>query len=62
MRPGIGNIAELDAATLTDVQNFYKTFYRPDNAVLIIVGDFDQKQLDTWTDKYFGAVFEKPDD
>src|SRR5437762_11321730 len=40
-RPGIGNIAELDAATLADVQAFHKTFYRPDNAVLIVVGDFD---------------------
>src|ERR1051325_800052 len=32
-RPGIGNIEELDAATLADVQAFHKTFYRPDNAV-----------------------------
>ena len=55
-RPGIGNIDELNAATLTDVQDFYKTFYRPDNAVLIVVGDFDQKQLDAWANKYFGAI------
>lgn len=55
-RPGIGNIDELNAATLTNAQNFYKTFYRPDNAVLIVVGDFDQKQFDGWVDKYFGAV------
>jgi len=55
-RPGIGNIAELDSSTLTDVQNFYKTFYRPDNAVLIVVGDFDQKQFDDWANKYFGIV------
>lgn len=56
MRPGIGNLDELNAASLSDAQNFYKTFYRPDNAVLIVVGDFDQKQFDDWTNKYFGAL------
>ena len=55
-RPGIGSIEELDAATLEDVKAFHRTFYRPDNATLIVVGDFDQKQLDTWVDKYFGRV------
>jgi len=55
-RPGIGSLEELDAATLTDVQNFFNTFYRPDNATLIVVGDFDPKQLDAWVDKYFGRV------
>jgi zinc protease len=55
-RPGIGNLDELNAASLTDVQNFYKTFYRPDNAYLIVVGDFDQKQFDVWADKYFSRV------
>jgi zinc protease len=55
-RPGIGNIAELDAATPDDANRFYKTFYRPDNAYLIVVGDFDQKQFDAWTDKYFGRI------
>ena len=52
----IGNLAELDAATPADAKAFYDTFYRPDNAYLIVVGDFDQKQLDTWTDKYFGGI------
>lgn len=52
----IGNLAELDAATPADARAFYKTFYRPDNAYLIVVGDFDPKQFDAWTDKYFGAI------
>jgi len=56
LRPGIGNIAELDAATLDDVRAFFSTFYRPDNAVLIVVGDFEQQQLDGWVDKYFTPV------
>ena len=51
----IGNIDELDAASLDDVRAFHRTFYRPDNAVLIVAGDFDPKQLDAWVDKYFGA-------
>jgi len=52
----IGNIAELDAASLDDVRRFHATYYRPDNALLIVAGDFDQAELDGWVDKYFGAV------
>ena len=55
-RPGIGSIADLEAATLADVVAFHKRHYRPDNATLIVAGDFDEKQLDGWIDKYFGAV------
>jgi zinc protease len=55
-RPGIGNLEELSAATPADANAFYKTFYRPDNAVLIVVGDFEQRQLDTWVDKYLGRI------
>ena len=59
-RPGIGSIEELDASSLTDVQSFHSTFYRPDNATLVVVGDFDQPQLDAWVDKYLARV-PKPD-
>lgn len=59
-RPGIGSIEELDAATIADVQAFHRTFYRPDNAILIVVGDFDQQQADAWIDKYFTPIA-KPD-
>ena len=52
----IGNLEELEAATREDANNFYKTFYRPDNAYLIVVGDFQQAQFDAWTDKYFGKI------
>ncbi|MEW6362639.1 MAG: pitrilysin family protein [Acidobacteriota bacterium] len=52
----IGNLEELSAATREDAEKFYKTYYRPDNAVLIVVGDFDQRQLDQWVDKYFGSI------
>lgn len=52
----IGNIAELDAASLDDVRAFHATFYRPDNALLLVAGDFDPKELDGWIDRYFGAI------
>ena len=55
-RPTIGSIEDLDAATLPDVIAFHKTFYRPDNATLIVAGDFDPKQLDAWVDQYFGWI------
>src|SRR5689334_1872408 len=59
-RPTIGSIQDLDAASLHDVQEFHATYYRPDNATLVVVGDFDPKQLDAWIDKYFGPIA-KPD-
>lgn len=55
-RPVIGSIEDLEAATLADVRAFHATFYRPDNAVLIVAGDFDPPQLERWIDRYFGAL------
>lgn len=55
-RPGIGSIEELDAATVPDVTAFHATYYRPDNAVVIVAGDFDPKQLDIWVDRYLGTI------
>ncbi len=55
-RPSIGSIEDLEAATLADVAAFHATHYRPDNATLVVAGDFDPQQLDAWVDKYFAAV------
>jgi zinc protease len=55
-RSTIGSIEDLQAATVENVQKFHATYYRPDNATLIVVGDFDQKQLDAWVDKYFASI------
>jgi zinc protease len=52
----IGSIADLDSATIDDVRKFHETYYRPDNATLIVSGDFDPAQLDAWVSKYFGRV------
>ncbi len=55
-RPVIGNIEDLDSATLSDVQAFHATYYRPDNAQLIVIGNFDPAAFDGWVDRYFGAI------
>ncbi|WP_337189319.1 pitrilysin family protein [Phenylobacterium sp.] len=55
-RPGIGSIEELDAATIDDVRAFHHTYYRPDNAILIVVGNFDPAKLDAWVDRYFAPL------
>ncbi|HEV2815597.1 MAG TPA: pitrilysin family protein, partial [Allosphingosinicella sp.] len=55
-RPGIGSIEDLDAATIADVRAFHATYYRPDNAVLVVAGNFDPAQLDRWVDLYFGPI------
>jgi zinc protease len=52
----IGNIDELEAASLEDVRAFHRTYYRPDNAILLVAGDFDPKELDAWIDKYFAPI------
>ena len=52
----IGSIADLDAASLADVVAFHRTYYRPDNATLVVAGDFDPAQLQAWVDKYFNPV------
>lgn len=55
-RSVIGRIEDLDAATLQDVQQFHDRYYRPDNAVLIVAGDFDEAALNGWVDRYFGSI------
>ena len=52
----IGDPASLRAATLEDVLAFHKTYYRPDNAVLVVVGDLDIAETSAWVDKYFGVI------
>jgi len=51
-----GDLEHLDAATLKDVQEFFKTYYAPNNAVLVVTGDIDTAQTLAWTRKYFGGI------
>lgn len=52
----IGEMEHLDAATLEEFQAFNKKFYIPNNAVLVVAGDFDPAQAKTWIKDYFGAI------
>ena len=51
-----GELNDIDAATLDDVQAFFKTYYAPNDAVLVIVGDFDAAPAKQWVEKYFGGI------
>ncbi|MCF6275312.1 MAG: insulinase family protein, partial [Robiginitomaculum sp.] len=52
----IGSLADLEAAKLSDVQNFYKKWYVPNNVTVTLTGDFDVAQAKTWIEKYFAEI------
>ena len=52
----IGSLADLDAASLPDVKNFFTDWYTPDNVTITLAGDFDPAQAKTMIDKYFGDI------
>lgn len=52
----IGSMEDLNKATPEDVQQFFDTFYVPNNATVVIAGDFDSKQAAAWAAKYFGPI------
>lgn len=54
--PVIGSLADLDAATLEDVREFYRRWYTPNNSTLVLAGDFDPDQARAWVQKYFGEI------
>jgi len=54
--PVIGSMADLSAASLADVQNFFKTYYAPNNATLTIAGDFDPATVKKMVAQYFGSI------
>ena len=51
-----GDFADLDAANLVDVQKFFRTYYVPNNAVLLMLGDVDPREGLALAEKYFGAI------
>ncbi|CAA9312816.1 MAG: hypothetical protein AVDCRST_MAG68-1348 [uncultured Gemmatimonadetes bacterium] len=51
-----GTFADLDAATLDEARAFQENFYRPDNATLIVSGNFDPAQLERWVDKHLAPI------
>src|SRR5688572_5666955 len=52
----IGSLADLNAAAMEDVQDFFRTYYVPNNASLAIAGDFDPAQARAWVERYFGSI------
>ena len=52
----IGSMEDLNAATVSDVADFFKTYYAPNNAVLSLVGDLDTKTTLAKVEKYFGSI------
>src|SRR5438093_711836 len=52
----IGSLQDLEAASVDDVRDFYRTFYVPSNATLVLVGDFDSAQALQLVNNYVGRV------
>jgi zinc protease len=56
----IGELKDLDAATLADVKAFHERWYGPGNATLVVAGDIDVAQTKAWIEKYFGELPARP--
>ena len=54
--PVIGSMADLSAASLEDVKEFFRTYYVPNNATLAIAGDFDRDSVRQWVERNFGEI------
>ena len=52
----IGSMEDLEAASLEDVQNWFRTYYGPDNAVIVIAGDIDAATAYSKVQQYFGSI------
>jgi predicted Zn-dependent peptidase len=51
-----GDLKDLEAANLEDVQAFFDTYYSPNNAAIAVVGDFDAENAKIWIEQYFGSI------
>jgi zinc protease len=56
----IGSMEDLDAATIDDIREFFRIYYAPNNAVISVVGDFDNAEARTLVDKYFSNIPSQP--
>jgi zinc protease len=64
--PVIGYMEDLSAASMEDVKGFFRTYYAPNNACLVVGGDFNPGRVKEWVEKYFGPIpaggmIERPD-
>ncbi len=56
----IGSMQDLNAATIEDIEQFFRTYYAPNNAVLSVVGNFKSKQAVAQIKRYFGPISRQP--
>ncbi len=56
----IGSMDDLDAATIEDVSEFFRTYYAPNNAVVSVVGDVEATHVVAAAERYFGAIPANP--
>jgi len=56
----IGSMEDLNAASLEDVKDFFRTWYAPNNAVLAVVGDVEPERVREWARRYFGGIPANP--
>ena len=54
--PTIGSMKDLEAASINDVRDFFRTYYVPNNATIVLVGDFNTKEAQELVTKYLGRV------
>jgi zinc protease len=58
--PVIGSMADLSAASVQDVTDFFRTYYAPNNATIVIAGDVQPDSVKAWVRKYFGEIPRNP--
>jgi zinc protease len=54
--PTIGSMADLSAASLDNVKDFFRTYYAPNNATIAIAGDFNRDSVEMWVTRYFANI------
>jgi zinc protease len=54
--PTIGSMKDLEAASINDVRDFFRTYYVPNNATIVLVGDFNTKEAQELVTRYLGRV------
>ena len=57
----IGSLADLQAAELSDVKEFFRDWYTPNNVTLVVAGDFDTEQAKAWVERYFAEIPRGPE-
>ncbi len=59
--PVIGSMTDLTAATIEDVRDFFRRYYAPNNATMVIAGDINRQQAREWVERYFGDIPRGPE-